>query len=45
MIVLHGQEDDIGDLSLAVSSLLLVTFISIIAVIIVFIRKMKLQFR
>ena len=45
MIVLEGQEEDNGDISMAVSSLRVVTFISIIAVIIVFVRKMKLQFR
>jgi len=42
--VLEGQEVDEGLMSPALSFLLLVTFISIIAVIIVFIRKMRLQF-
>ena len=44
VIVLEGQEGEIGDISPAVSSLLLVTFICIIAVIIVFVRKMRLQY-
>jgi phosphatidylserine/phosphatidylglycerophosphate/cardiolipin synthase-like enzyme len=44
VIVLQGQEDDIGDISPAISTLLLVTFISIIVVIIIFVRKMRLKY-
>lgn len=44
VIVLEGQDDDIGGISPAISSLLLVTFICIIAVIIIFVRKMRLQY-